>query len=124
MKINFKKAAIIVVIAMLIALIAALLSDRSGSLMNSFINLLFYVSMPVTIIGLAMFVLRGGFFDFFSFSSKKVAKSLSRQPEIDEQIRFDTNFKLSERISESYMHTFLFSGLFLTILSIAVAYAL
>jgi hypothetical protein len=124
MKINVKIAFFTIGIAIIIALISALILNASASFLESFINYLFYVSMPVTLIGVAMYVLRGGFFDFFSFSVKKVAKTLARNPEIDEQIRFDTNFKLSERINEHYMRTFLFSGFVLTIFSIAVAYAL
>lgn len=92
--------------------------------LEKYINTLFYFAISIALIGIALYVVKGGFFDFFTYSFKRVSKALSRAPEIDEQISFKTNFHLSERVNASYMKSFLYSGLFLTFISIAVAYLL
>jgi hypothetical protein len=123
MSLELKRSLIITVFALLLAILVTGLTDGDFSL-EHYINSLFYMSLPVAMIGVAMYVMKGGFFDFFSYSVKRVSKALSRNSEYHEEINFDTNFKLSERISVSYTRAFLISGLFLTVLSIAVAYAL
>lgn len=123
MNILVKRILIISAIPVFIAFGAALFSTGPFTL-EKYINTLFYFSIVIAIIGIALYVVKGGFFDFFTYSFKRVSKVLSRAPEIDEQIAFKTNFQLSERVNGSYMHAFLYSGLILTFISIAVAYLL
>jgi hypothetical protein len=123
MKININRILIISAFPVTAALIVAILSPGPFTL-EKFINTLFYFAVTIALIGIALYVVKGGFFDFFSYSFKKVAKALTRTPEIHDEISFKTNFHLSERVNDSYMKSFLYSGLFLTFLSIAVAYVL
>jgi hypothetical protein len=123
MNANIKSILVISVIPVAIAFIVALVSTGPFTLVK-YINTLFYFSLSIALIGIALFVVKGGFFDFFSYSFKKVAKALTRTPDIHDEISFKTNFHLSERVNASYMKSFLYSGLFLTFLSIAVAYIL
>ncbi|MBY6036332.1 DUF3899 domain-containing protein [Fictibacillus nanhaiensis] len=120
---NFNRFLIITGISIVISLIVALSTSGSFTL-EKYVNTLFYFAIIIALIGIAMFVLNGGFFDFFSYSVKKVARSLSRTPELHDEISFKSNFRFSERVNVSYMKLFLYSGLFLTFLSIAVAYVL
>jgi hypothetical protein len=123
MNANIKRILVISVIPVTIAFIVALVSTGPFTLVK-YINTLFYFSLSIALIGIALYVVKGGFFDFFSYSFKKVAKALSRTPDIHDEISFKTNFHLSERVNVSYMKSFLYSGLILTIFSIAVAYIL
>lgn len=123
MNANIKRILVISVIPVTIALIVALVSTGPFTLVK-YINTLFYFSLSIALIGIALYVVKGGFFDFFSYSFKKVAKALTRTPDIHDEISFKTNFHLSERVNVSYMKSFLYSGLILTIFSIAVAYIL
>jgi hypothetical protein len=123
MKININRILIISAFPVTTALIVAILSPGPFTL-EKFVNTLFYFAVTIALIGIALYVVKGGFFDFFSYSFKKVAKALTRTPEIHDEISFKTNFHLSERVNDSYMKSFLYSGLFLTFLSIAVAYVL
>jgi Domain of unknown function (DUF3899) len=123
MKINKNRILIISAFPVTTALIVAILSPGPFTL-EKFVNTLFYFAVTIALIGIALYVVKGGFFDFFSYSFKKVAKALTRTPEIHDEISFKTNFHLSERVNDSYMKSFLYSGLFLTFLSIAVAYVL
>lgn len=120
---SIKRIFIISAFPLLIALIVAMAAPGPFTLVK-YIDTLFYFSLSIALIGIAMYVVKGGFFDFFSYSVKRVAKALSKTPEIHDEISFKTNFHLSERVNVSYMKSFLYSGLFLTFLSIAVAYVM
>ncbi|MCM3733793.1 DUF3899 domain-containing protein [Fictibacillus nanhaiensis] len=123
MKSNIKSILVISMFPVIIAFILALVSTGPFTL-EKYVNTLFYFAVSIALIGIALYVVKGGFFDFFSYSFKKVAKALTRTPDIHDEISFKTNFHLSERVNVSYMKSFLYSGLFLTFLSIAVAYIL
>lgn len=123
MNIHIRRIFVISAFPVLIALITALLSSGPFTL-EKYVNTLFYFALSIALIGIALYVVKGGFFDFFSYSFKKVAKALTRTPDIHDEVSFKTNFHLSERVNVSYMKSFLYSGLFLTFLSIAVAYVL
>ncbi|MFG6496400.1 DUF3899 domain-containing protein [Fictibacillus sp. UD] len=123
MNLLFKRILMISAFPVFIAIGVALISPGPFTL-EKYINTLFYFSLTIALIGIALYVVKGGFFDFFTYSFKRVSKVLSRAPEIDEQISFKTNFQLSERVNVSYMQAFLYSGLMLTFISIAVAYLL
>jgi hypothetical protein len=123
MNAKIKRILVISVIPVAIAFIVALVSTGPFTLVK-YINTLFYFSLSIALIGIALYVVKEGFFDFFSYSFKKVAKAFSRTPDIHDEISFKTNFHLSERVNVSYMKSFLYSGLILTIFSIAVAYIL
>ncbi|MDM5316785.1 DUF3899 domain-containing protein [Fictibacillus sp. b24] len=123
MNLLFKRILMISAFPVFIAIGVALISPGPFTL-EKYINTLFYFSLTIALIGIALYVVKGGFFDFFTYSFKRVSKVLSRAPEIDEQISFKTNFQLSERVNVSYMQAFLYSGLMLTFISISVAYLL
>ncbi|MCM3719109.1 DUF3899 domain-containing protein [Fictibacillus phosphorivorans] len=123
MNISIRRILVISAFPVTIAFIVALLT--SGPLtLEKYVNTLFYFALSIALIGIALYVVKGGFFDFFSFSFKKVVKTLSKTPDVQDEISFKSNFHLSERVNVSFMKSFLYSGLFLTFLSIAVAYAL
>lgn len=123
MNVHIRRILVISAFPVIIALIIALLSSGPFTL-EKYVNTLFYFALSIALIGIALYVVKGGFFDFFSYSFKKVAKALTRTPDEYDEISFKTNFHLSERVNVSYMKSFLYSGLFLTFLSIAVAYVL
>lgn len=123
MNIHIRRILVISAFPVLVALITALLSSGPFTL-EKYVNTLFYFALSIALIGIALYVVKGGFFDFFSYSFKKVAKALTRTPDVHDEVSFKTNFHLSERVNVSYMKSFLYSGLFLTFLSIAVAYVL
>lgn len=123
MNLLFKRILFISAFPIFIALGVSLLTSGPFTL-EKYVNTLFYFSLSIALFGLALYVVKGGFFDFFSYSFKRVAKALSRAPEIDDEISFKTNFQLSERINVSYMKSFLYSGLLLSFITIAVAYLL
>ncbi|WP_226534531.1 DUF3899 domain-containing protein [Fictibacillus halophilus] len=123
MNAQIRRILVISAFPVIIALIIALLSSGPFTL-EKYVNTLFYFALSIALIGIALYVVKGGFFDFFSYSFKKVAKALTRTPEEYDEVSFKTNFHLSERVNVSYMKSFLYSGLFLTFLSIAVAYVL
>ncbi|OOE12159.1 DUF3899 domain-containing protein [Fictibacillus arsenicus] len=123
MNVHKRRILIISAFPVIIALIIALLSSGPFTL-EKYVNTLFYFALSIALIGIALYVVKGGFFDFFSYSFKKVAKALTRTPDVHDEVSFKTNFHLSERVNVSYMKSFLYSGLFLTFLSIAVAYVL
>ncbi|MDR7072009.1 DUF3899 domain-containing protein [Fictibacillus barbaricus] len=125
MKDELKKSLIISGIAILSAAVITLITgNESKSFLEAFITMLFYISLPIAMLGVALYVGKSGFFDFFAYSFKKMTKVLSRNPDYDEQTQFATNFRISERIKGNYMRPFLFSGIILTIFSITVAYTL
>lgn len=123
MNLLFKRILIISAFPIVIAFGVSLISSGPFTL-EKYVNTLFYFSLSVALIGIALYVAKGGFFDFITYSFKKVARSLSRHPEIDDVVSFKTNFQVSERINVSYMKSFLYSGLLLTFITIAVAYLL
>ncbi|KZE63444.1 hypothetical protein AWM68_15640 [Fictibacillus phosphorivorans] len=123
MNLLVKRILMISAFPVLIAFGATLITTGPITL-EKYINTLFYFSISIALIGIALYVVKGGFFDFFTYSFKRVTKALSKAPEIDDQIAFKTNFHLSERVNDSYMKSFLYSGLLLTFISIAVAYLL
>ncbi|MFE1244752.1 DUF3899 domain-containing protein [Fictibacillus sp. NPDC058756] len=123
MNVHIRRIIVISAFPIIIALIVAFLSSGPFTL-EKYVNTLFYFALSIALIGIALYVVKGGFFDFFSYSFKKVAKALTRTPDVHDEVSFKTNFQLSERVNVSYMKSFLYSGLFLTFLSIAVAYVL
>ena len=123
MNVHIRRILVISAFPVIIALIIALSSSGPFTL-EKYVNTLFYFALSIALIGIALYVVKGGFFDFFSYSFKKVAKALTRTPDVHDEVSFKTNFHLSERVNVSYMKIFLYSGLFLTFLSIAVAYVM
>lgn len=123
MNVHIRRILVISAFPVILALIIALVSSGPFTL-EKYVNTLFYFALSIALIGIALYVVKGGFFDFFSYSFKKVAKALTRTPDVHDEVSFKTNFHLSERVNVSYMKSFLYSGLFLTFLSIAVAYVL
>jgi hypothetical protein len=117
----FRRSLFISVLIVLITFMATIFSTNPVTL-ELFVTILFYMALPAAMVGLTMFIVKGGFFDFFSYSFKKVSRVLARSSEYQDDTKFDTNFKLSERIDGSYMKSFLYSGVSLTLISIAVAY--
>jgi hypothetical protein len=99
-------------------------SFLSGRLdLMSFVNVLFMTSMFASMAGLVLFVVKGGAFDFFTYSCKKVVKLISR-----DRVSFDASiesaFALSESVDKSLMRSLLYSGMVLVILSTVLAYSL
>ncbi|MFC0189130.1 DUF3899 domain-containing protein [Fictibacillus aquaticus] len=95
----------------------------SGLDLLAFVNVLFMTSMCASMIGLVLFVVKGGAFDFFTYSCKKIVKLFSR-----DRVPFDSNFEsafaLSESVDRSLMKSLLYSGLVLVFLSTVLAYSL
>lgn len=72
MKEELKKSFIISGVAIIIAAAITLFVDNgSRAFLETFITTLFYIGLPIALIGVAMYVGKSGFFDFFAFSLRR-----------------------------------------------------
>ncbi|MDN4073700.1 DUF3899 domain-containing protein [Fictibacillus terranigra] len=106
--------------SILLALAIEFVSEKKVHFIH-LINNLFMVSLALIIIGLALFVVKGGFFDLFSRAFRKVLKSFSKSAEYADSQEAHSNFELSERISGDLVFPLLASGFFIFLLSSLVA---
>lgn len=106
--------------SIILSLIIELVSEKKIHLIH-LVNNLFMVSLALLLIGLTLFVIRGGLFDLFSRTLKKVMKSFSKSAEYASSHETESNFYLSERVSGEFVFPLLSSGLFLFVVSSLVA---
>ncbi|MDN4523666.1 DUF3899 domain-containing protein [Fictibacillus fluitans] len=106
--------------SVLLSFIIEMVSDKKLHLIHIIDNL-FMTGLALVLIGLVLFVVKGGFFDLFSKTVKKVMKSFSKSAEYAESQEEGSNFSLSERISGNFVFPLLCSGALLFVFSSLVA---
>ncbi|EIT84587.1 hypothetical protein A374_14705 [Fictibacillus macauensis ZFHKF-1] len=106
-----------------LSLILQLIIDRSFNLLH-FYNTVFMVSLAILLIGLMLYVVKGGFFDVFTRSFKKFWRMLSKRSLYQSEVMDDSHFSLSQRIPAYVVTSFIASGLFLVIVTMIIAFFL
>ncbi|MFC7371792.1 DUF3899 domain-containing protein [Fictibacillus iocasae] len=88
-----------------------------------YINTLFMASLFAAMAGLVLYILKGGLFDLFVYSFKKMVRLLTRNPKFHE-MTIESAFSLSENVNTAYMKPLLYSGIGIAILTTMVAFLL
>ncbi|SDM59390.1 protein of unknown function [Fictibacillus solisalsi] len=117
---RFLASALLTAGSVVLSLIIEFLSDKKLHLIHVVDNL-FMAGLALVLIGLVLFVVKGGFFDLFSKTVKKVVKSFSKSAEYAESQEEASNFSLSERVSGNFIFPLLCSGAVLFVFSSLVA---
>ncbi|WP_386055917.1 DUF3899 domain-containing protein [Thalassobacillus hwangdonensis] len=92
------------------AYLITIATASAGSLVQ-FINILFYLSSFYLMVGLMMWVIKGGFFDAVTKSFRKTGSIFSKNQ--DYLLELEDKALPSDRISVSTVNFFLFQGILL-----------
>ncbi|MGC4375390.1 DUF3899 domain-containing protein [Fictibacillus sp. Mic-4] len=114
----------LVIITILLSVIFNFIFFHSLSLL-ALVNTLFYLSLALFLFGLLLYVLKGGFFDAIVLSFRRFIKKSgkTRMEDFDEH-HSDSNFLLSERISNRLTRPVLGAGFFLVFVTTVIAFLL
>lgn len=111
------------ILNLIVLALSILLTIYSGISLITFINSLFTIALLLLVIGLFMFVSRGGFFDAITLTFRKVFASASKRAQLLQADMKDLSLP-SDLFGSKITYIFLLSGLALTILTTLIGFLL